>query len=1608
MSSLLWKAYYEDDVDLFRQLLEASVANARQLGVRGGGGGHNGMNFSVGSPGGMSTSPTMLAKSRKSSAFGSLGLGNNGLTFSKADINWKDSHGMTILHHAASSDEESAVAFATALIEHPLIDLYVQDHENGWTALHRAFYFGNISVARMILERDVGDALGQTTGHVQQTIGLVKVKDREGHGPFDLYAATIKDRTLRPDVTDENRQDSDASDDEDGRMEADDDEENRRNQHVVYKQINGDELYTFGSNRNVSLGFGDEDDRQYPERISLRRPEHLLRRFYREYLKQQDRIWSAHDNSYESQVRTAKTTPLEDIPWVIRTKPLIIQDVLMAKLHTAVLTTDPESNLYICGHGQGGRLGVGDEQTRYNFVCVETGGLAGKKIATVALGQNHTLAISDKGEIFSWGNNGFGQLGYSLPKTSRSDEDPVSTVPQQIFGPLKREVVSGVAASRIHSVAYTGASLFTFGKNEGQLGIVDSDARSLEMQVTPRKVAASLFTSSIASVSAIDKATVCLLENHDVWIFANFGYAKVTFPLEGFSNHFLKQSFLVTSYDTAPNRIVKVTSGGDTVCALSSRGEVFTLSVAQRTGNQASSTTNPTKIRGAVSQPLCIWSLKTGNMAARDVGVDADGSILLTTEEGSVWQRTKRAKIKNATASGTGEYKPKDYKFSRVSGLTRVLAVRASAHGAYAAVRRDCDVTKTQIVVEDPTLWKDYLPLFALRPLATRLEQAEMAAEDRPRFWQGNRKPDEMQMLRRAILESKDLEKDLVDICDRALTDGSVKYDAVLTTKSSDLRIPVHRFLLTGRSRVLRNGLAKFSTEGDAFAIPDLAVCEVDGEGRTVISFQGYDILSLVDLALYLYSDQIIEFWHIRNVPQMSHRYRQVRTELMKLSSKLELVRLEPAVRQMIEPRPSLDMDFEVALRDAAFMQDSDVIVQLEDGEVRAHSVPLCTRCPFFEGLFMGRAGGRWLAGRDDEADVTVDLTHITVDTFNLVLRHLYADTGTELFDSIASSNLDEFLDLVLDVLGAANELMLDRLSQICQSVIGRYVSARNVCWLLNAISPSSVHEFKHASLEYLCLSLESMLQGHHLNELDEDLLVELDEVVRQNQLACMPFAKSGRAEEDLHERHPELAALLDRSRQVKIDSIRLRSKYQDVNAFAPGSLGDDGTHSPSQKGRRGSALAGKPEGEGPSLKAKASTKDMMFTMDEEMGSQYRSPGPSPAIKPMSTPKLEHIPSESPIDDGWLDARGKSITSPSPRPQQSSTPGAMTPRTPKSPPLAGRTPSSSGLPWTATPLAGPSKTGLKDIMAQASFGRTSSLSQGIESQKAAAEKSGSSPFSLPASKMSQKERKKMLQQQQSASAQSSARLNEAQVNAGTARGSPWQTVSAQKVPSLKDVFSKEVSPAPVQPPKPTQRAASTPHLTMRQTVANPKPTPPPQSKAVASPGTQHHQSPRRSVPVNKPPRPPPQQQQQNLDFPSIAQSIRHSPAPVEPSLQLSIADIVEQERLQKELLKEAVAKRDLGEIQAEQEFAEWWEKESRRVQGYEDETDGNGNAKGDAAKGGAKKAPRRKPRGDGAGRGRGKARGGGGGGGGGGAANGNGHGQGRGQSSQAQAQTQRG
>ena len=70
--------------------------------------------------------------------------------------------------------------------------------------------------------------------------------------------------------------------------------------------------------------------------------------------------------------------------------------------------------------------------------------------------------------------------------------------------------------------------------------------------------------------------------------------------------------------------------------------------------------------------------------------------------------------------------------------------------------------------------------------------------------------------------------------------------------------------------------------------------------------------------------------------------------------------------------------------------------------------------------------------------------------------------------------------------------------------------------------------------------------------------------------------------------------------------------------------------------------------------------------------------------------------------------------------------------------------------------------------------------------------------------------------------------------------------------------------------------------------------------------------------------------------PPQIQSIRHTPAPASTSLsytaQSSMTDILLQQQTEKTAVKEAVAKRSLQDIQQQQEFEEWFDSESRRVQ----------------------------------------------------------------------------
>lgn len=1050
MIAHLWRSYFDNDVDQFRQVLARAAYNSSTPNARAGRPASTGLSSSPGAH--LAASPTLTHKSRKSSEPAAAGsalrlpnprsLANGAL--SRADLNWTDSNGVTLLHQIATSTNDNASDFALALLEHPLLDLYIQDLESGWTALHRALYFGNVTIARALMDRDIHDATEHSTSASIHTCGgLIKIKDREGNSPFDVYGASIADRIIRQPATvlSLGIQQEDEEEVAQGFEGGDDGLYNSSRNITPRIQLMGDEMFAFGSNKNFTLGFGDGDDRQFPERVSLRRPDHLVRRFLREYK-------ASKPDSKESDASMSALS-LKAMPALVQYRPVIIQDVQLAKLHSAILTTDPEANLYICGFGSGGRLGTGDENTRFSFVNIHGGALMSKKIVAIGLGQDHTIAISSEGETVSWGSNVYGQLGYTSNTGSSlsKEEKPIQLLPRQVFGPLKRERVVGAAASRIHSVVCTGVSLYTFGKNEGQLGLVDSDARSRTMQDTPRKVAASLFASSINSISAIEKATICLLDNHEVWVFANYGYTRMSFPLDGFSNYFL-QTVTGSVTERMPtsvirgNEISRITSGGDTICAMSSMGDVFTVKVSQKLDSSpgSSSTTNPAKIRGALSTPDRVWSLKKGHMAVRDVNVGQDGSIIICTESGSVWRRVKRAKIKDATAAGLSKYKAKDYKFSRVPRLTRIIAVRSNAFGGFAALRRDCDVLKTQIDVEANALWKDLYPLLPIYGFGEENSDTEQPA---PRFWTSSQ-PNDVATIRNAVVGSTNIENEMEIFLSKHATLKQSKYDLNLGTTTSNVRVPMHEFVIAARSEVMRNAFTIFRNDY-FFSIPEVLTIEYDKEGQVLVLFQSLDFITILNLVLYMYTDSTVDVWHhTKRAPKSAYTYRQVRTELIRVSSQLEMRKLEHAVRVMSEPPRTLHEDMQQAIQNPSFFNSGDVEVELDGGVVKVHSPLMCQRCPFFEGLFEGRAAGRWLSSRREQIQepheaVKVDLSHVNPTVFGFVLKFLYADTDERMFDDAVTTDLDSFLDLVLEVMAVANELMLDRLSQCCQKMLGRY-----------------------------------------------------------------------------------------------------------------------------------------------------------------------------------------------------------------------------------------------------------------------------------------------------------------------------------------------------------------------------------------------------------------------------------------------------------------------------------------------------------------------------------------------------------------------------------------
>ncbi|XP_077224913.1 ultraviolet-B receptor UVR8-like [Tasmannia lanceolata] len=140
--------------------------------------------------------------------------------------------------------------------------------------------------------------------------------------------------------------------------------------------------------------------------------------------------------------------------------------------HTVAVTENGE--LYGWGWGRYGNLGLGDRNDRKipEKVCA----VDGEKMVLVACGWRHTISVSSCGSLYTYGWSKYGQLGHG------NFEDHL--VPHQLEA-LRNNYVSQISGGWRHSMALTSeGKLYGWGWNKfGQIGVGDNVDHCSPVQV---------------------------------------------------------------------------------------------------------------------------------------------------------------------------------------------------------------------------------------------------------------------------------------------------------------------------------------------------------------------------------------------------------------------------------------------------------------------------------------------------------------------------------------------------------------------------------------------------------------------------------------------------------------------------------------------------------------------------------------------------------------------------------------------------------------------------------------------------------------------------------------------------------------------------------------------------------------------------------------------------------------------------------------------------------------------------------------------------------------------------------------------------------------------
>ena len=154
-----------------------------------------------------------------------------------------------------------------------------------------------------------------------------------------------------------------------------------------------------------------------------------------------------------------------------------IIDIESGGSHNLALSN--EGKVYAWGSNFHGELGIDENDENNNDIemmktPILLKSLESIKIKIISCGEVHSLALSENGDIYSWGDCSYGQLGHSFINILPKDESnkPYLPIPQ-ILETIKEVKMIDIVCGKYHNISIdNNGNVFSWGNAQyGQLGI---------------------------------------------------------------------------------------------------------------------------------------------------------------------------------------------------------------------------------------------------------------------------------------------------------------------------------------------------------------------------------------------------------------------------------------------------------------------------------------------------------------------------------------------------------------------------------------------------------------------------------------------------------------------------------------------------------------------------------------------------------------------------------------------------------------------------------------------------------------------------------------------------------------------------------------------------------------------------------------------------------------------------------------------------------------------------------------------------------------------------------------------------------------------------------